>query len=141
MSDIEIPRYEIAERALDDIRRAIDQWTDSGKSHTSLLVDIAFILDIADTHLRMASLRRDRRKPKWLAKVTSFSFGRGFNAPGEFGNDPDPHLCFTVEITDGSKLARGKAVEVQASDDDMERLAQQILRMAALRRKMKGEGS
>lgn len=141
MSDTEIPRYEIAERALAEVRAVLDDWNGSDWLRTRPAQEVEGIVDVAEAHLRMAKDRRDRRPARWLARVTSYSFGRGFNAPGEFGNDPDPHLCFTVEITDGSKLARGKAVEVQMPDGDAERLAQQILRMAALRRKMKGDRS
>jgi hypothetical protein len=139
MTETDIPRYEIAERALDSIRREIDQWRNSGKSQMSLLVEIAHILDIADARLRMASLRRDRRRPRWFAKVTSGVYGRGFMGPGEFGKDPDPHLCFTVEITDGTKAARGARVEVQAPDAEMEFLAMQIHNMVELRQRLKAE--
>lgn len=137
MHESDIPRYEVAERALISLRGKIDQWRDSGKSQMSLLVEIAHILDLADARLRMTSMRRDRRPPRWFAKVTSDVYGRGFMKPGEFGKDPDPHLCFVIEITDGVKSARGKRVEVQAPDSEMEFLAMQIMNMANLRKEMK----
>lgn len=135
--DADIPRYEIAEQALAKLETFLDDWEGSDWSHTRPAQEIRSIVDVAVAQLHMACQRRDRRPARWLARVTSFVFGRGFNEPGQFGNDPDPHLCFLVEITDGSKLARGKTVEVQVPDDEMERLAKQILRMTKLRRTMK----
>lgn len=139
MHEPDIPRYEIAEQALTSLRSEIDQWRDSGKSQMSLLIEIAHILDLADARLRMASLRRDRRPPRWLAKVASGVYGRGFMKPGEFGRDPDPHLCFVIEVTDGVKSARGKRVEVQAPDSEMEFLAMQIMNMVNLRKELKAK--
>lgn len=140
MSEADIPRYEIAERALKRIEAELDRMEGTDWSHTRPAQEIRAVVDVADAHLRMAELRRDRRRPRWLAKVTSLTYGRGFNAPGDFAKDPDPHLCFIVEITDGSKASQGKTVEVQMPDDHMGRFAEQILRMVRLRKKMKAEG-
>lgn len=140
MGEPDIPRYEIAEQALKDIGAVFDTWEGSDWSCTNPAQEIRSIADIASAQLRMASLRRDRRRPRWFAKVVTAVYGRGFMKPGEFGKDPDPHLCFTVEITDGVKSALGKRVEVQAPDGDMELLAMQILSMVELRKRMKAEG-
>lgn len=137
MSETNVPRYEIAERALKNIEATLDYTEGSDWSHTRPAQDIRRIIEIANAQLRMASMRRDRRRPGWFAKVTSGVYGRGFMRPGEFGKDPDPHLCFVVEITDGVKSARGKRVEVQAPDPDMEFLAMQILSMVELRKQLK----
>jgi hypothetical protein len=139
MSDAEIPRYEIAEQALKKVEAALDRMEDGDWSHTAPAQDIRHIIEIANAQLRMASLRRDRRRPGWFAKVASGVYGRGFMKPGEFGKDPNPHLCFVAEITDGVKSARGKRVEVQAPDSEMEFLAMQILSMVELRKRMKAE--
>lgn len=138
MHEPDIPRYEIAERALASLRSEIDQWRDNGKSQMSLLVEIAHILDLADTRLRMMSLRRRRPGANWLAKATSFTYPRQF--AGEWGADPDPHLCMQIEITDGPKAARDRYIEIQLPDNEAERLAKQILDMIEHRRKAGEEG-
>jgi hypothetical protein len=101
----------------------------------SLLVEIAHILDVADAQLRMMSLRRRRPGANWLARATSFTYPRQF--AGEWGADPDPHLCMQIEITDGPKAARDRYIEIQMPDDEAERLATQILRMVERRRERK----
>ena len=139
MSEADIPRYEIAERALKKIEAVLADMEGSDWSHTRPAQEVQIILDVADAELRMAELRRDRRRPGWLAKVTSLSYPRGFTVPGEYGKDPDPHLCVTVEVTDGPKAVQGRRVEVQAPDSYMAELAEQILGMVRLRKKMKAE--
>lgn len=131
----EIPRYEIAERALDEIRTEIDQWRSNGKSHTGLLIDIAHILDLSAARLRMMSLRRRRPGASWLAKMGSFAYPRQFD--GWWGDDPDPHMCIQVEFTDGPKAVRDRCIEIQMPDDHMERLARQMLDLVEHRKKAK----
>lgn len=133
----QVPRYEIAEDALKRIGDVFTEWEGSDWSHTIPARDISSIVDIARARLHMAGQQRDRRRPGWLAKVISGVYGRGFMKPGEFGKDPDPHLCFVIEITDGNKSVLGKKIEVQGPDRNMEFLAMQILNMVKLRREMK----
>lgn len=76
----------------------------------------------------------------WLAKVTSFAFPRTFSTePLPATNDVavlleagrrHHHVCFTVEITDGTKHAVGRQVEIQVPADDALRLSQQMARIA-----------
>lgn len=76
----------------------------------------------------------------WLAKVTSFAFPRTFSTcPLPQTNDVavlrdaarrHHHVCFTVEITDGTKHAVGRQVEIQVPADDALRLSQQMARIA-----------
>lgn|SRR5690606_5931255 len=133
MSEPDIPRYEIAEQALKEIEGSIDRWRGSGKSHMSLLIEIADAVDVANARLRVMSLRRKRPKANWLAKGVSFAYPRRF--AGQWGADPDPHHCIQVEITDGPKALRDRLVEIQMRDDDMERLAKQMLRMIESRKR------
>jgi hypothetical protein len=142
MPETDIPRYEIAEHALNKIGELLDEWEGSDWSRTGPAQEVRGIVDIARARLHMAKQQRNyRRRPTWLARVTSSVYGRGFMKPGEFGKDPDPHLCFTVEITDGTKTARGTRVEVQAPDSEMEFLAMQIHNMVELRQRLKAEES
>lgn len=76
----------------------------------------------------------------WLAKVTSFAFPRTFSTgPLPKTDDIDVlmaagrqhhHVCFTVQITDGTKHAVGREVEVQISADEAMKLGQQMVRIA-----------
>ncbi len=76
----------------------------------------------------------------WLAKVTSFAFPRTFSTgPLPKTDDVDVlmeagrrhhHVCFTVQITDGTKRTVGREVEVQIPADDAIRLGQQMVRIA-----------
>jgi hypothetical protein len=76
----------------------------------------------------------------WLAKVTSFVFPRTFstgplpktddlNVLAEAGRRHH-HVCFTVQITDGTKHAVGREVEVQIPADEAMKLGQQMVRIA-----------
>ncbi len=76
----------------------------------------------------------------WLAKVTSFAFPRTFSTgPLPKTDDIDVlmaagrqhhHVCFTVQVTDGTKHAVGREIEVQIPADDAIRLGQQMVRIA-----------
>ncbi|MGW4270780.1 VCBS domain-containing protein [Streptomyces seoulensis] len=75
----------------------------------------------------------------WLAKVTSFAFPRTFSTgPLPKTNDGavlldagrHHHVCFTVQITDGTKHAIGREVEVQIQADEAIKLGQQMIRIA-----------
>lgn len=136
----DIPRYEIAERALESVRGEIEQWREGVKPQTNLLIEIAHIVDLANARLRMMSLRRRRPGANWLAKVSSFTYPRQFAE--KWGADPDPHLCFQIEVTDGPKAARDRYIEIQVTNEDAERLARQILDMLdACKRRAAREGS
>lgn len=77
---------------------------------------------------------------RWLAKVTSFAFPRTFST-GPLPETDDiavlleagrrhHHVCFTVRITDGTKHAIGREVEVQIPADEAIKLGQQMVRVA-----------
>lgn len=76
----------------------------------------------------------------WLAKVTSFAFPRTFST-GPLPKTDDiavlleagrrhHHVCFTVQITNGTKHAAGREVEVQIPADDAIKLSQHMARIA-----------
>lgn len=73
-------------------------------------------------------------KQRWLARVTSFAFPRTFAT--HWGDTGRNYLCFTAEITTGSKNAVGREVEVQIPDEDAEKLARQILRIIQARKEV-----
>ncbi|MEU7435707.1 hypothetical protein AB0B07_33440 [Streptomyces sioyaensis] len=83
----------------------------------------------------------------WLAKVTSFAFPRSFavGTPPLAKDYPDlaahlaaaaeyaakeHHVCFTIQIIDGTKHATGREVEVQVPAADAMKLGQQMVRIA-----------
>jgi hypothetical protein len=138
-SGVDIPRYEIAEQALGKIEDIFACAEDADWAQAEPVQDIRHAVRLANARLRMRLMERDRRRPRWFGKVTSGVYGRGFMKPGEFGKDPDPHLCFVIEITDGVKSAQGKRVEVQGPDSELEFLAGQILSMVELRKRMQAE--
>lgn len=138
MGESDIPRYEIAERALKKIEARLDDMEGSDWSHTIPAREVRHIVDLANAQLRMMSLRRRRPGANWSAKVTSFTYPRQF--AGEWGADPDPHLCMQIEITDGPKAARDRYIEIQLPDDEAERLAKQILDMVEARKRAERDG-
>lgn len=135
MSDTEVPRYEIAERALKKIEAALDDMEGSDWSHTIPAQEIRHVVELANAQLRMMSLRRRRPGASWLAKVDSYSYPRQY--AGIWGGDPNPHMCVLIEITDGPKAVRDRYIEIQMTDEDTERLARQMLDMVESRRKAK----
>lgn len=139
MSETDIPRYEIAERALKEIEATLDHMEGSDWSHTIPAQDIRHAVTMADVRLRMMSLRRRRPGANWLAKGISFVYPRRF--AGEWGGDPDPHHCIAIEITDGPKALRDRCVEIQMPDEDVERLARQMLGMVESRKRAKEKRS
>ncbi|MFI5749070.1 hypothetical protein ACIBBE_24760 [Streptomyces sp. NPDC051644] len=119
------------------------------------------IREAVELTLMRIDVDRRRRRPYsrgprfWLAKVTSSAFPRAFATeasaalraadPGQLTEEDllrqaaaeaqaQNHVCFTVEITDGPKVAAGRQVEVQLQDADAERLAHRILRLVEWRR-------
>lgn len=136
MSDTDIPRYEIAERALGKIEATLDCWEDSDWSHTRPAREIRHLVELANANLYMMSLRRRRIGANWLARTGGrFTYPRRFAE--KWGGDPDPHLCMQIEITDGPKAVRDRYIEIQLPDDEAERLARQMLNMVEARRKAK----
>lgn len=132
----EVPRYEIAEQALKEIEDVLDGTEGSDWSQAPLTQEVRSVVDIADAKLRMVSRRRRRPGACWLAKEGSFAYPRKFD--GWWGDDPDPHMCVQIEITDGPKAMRDRYIEIQMPDDDMERLARQMLDIVGSRKKAKG---
>lgn len=123
-------RYEIAERALNGIAERLDGETDDGQC----LQEIRLAVDLARAQLRMAGQIRRRRQPRWLARITSFSYPRERAGEGA----QEPHLCFVVEITNGSKEVRGRRIEVQVPAEDAKDFGRQVEGMA--RTVQKGSG-
>lgn len=125
---IDRPRYEVAEAALE----AIAAHLRSGGNADETVDGIARV-----ALARISMARRERpsrsRRGLWLARVTSFAFPRTFATA--WGQDAAHHLCFTAEITEGTKTAVGRQVELQLPDEDAERLADQILRLRDWRKR------
>lgn len=137
MSEVDIPRFEIAELALKKIEAALDHMEGSDWSYTIPAQDIRHIVTLANAQLRMMSLRRRRPRANWLASGISFVYPRQF--AGKWGGDPDPHHCIQIEITDGPKAVQDRCIEIHMPDESVERLAKQMLDMIEARRKA-GEG-
>jgi hypothetical protein len=86
----------------------------------------------------------------WLAKVTSFAFPRTFST-GPLPKTDDiavlmeagcrhHHVCFTVQITDGTKHASGREIEVQIPATEAIKLGQQMVRVATALLPATGDG-
>jgi hypothetical protein len=86
----------------------------------------------------------------WLAKVTSFAFPRTFST-GPLPKTDDiavlmqsaarhHHVCFTVQITDGTKHATGREIEVQVPATEAIKLGQQMVRIATALLPATGDG-
>lgn len=93
----------------------------------------------------------------WLAKVTSIAFPRSFavGTPPMAKDYPnleahltacteyaakEHHVCFTAQITDGTKHAIGREVEVQIPAAEAMKLGQQMVRVATYLRPALREG-
>jgi len=127
----------LAEAAIRRVHELLEAGADSADVHEVVATSVAL--------LNMHQRNRPGRKHAWLAKVTSFAFPRTFST-GPLPKTDDltvlaeaawlhHHVCFTAEITHGSKSALGRAIELQLPVDDAERLAQQMLRMVAAARR------
>lgn len=102
------------------------------------------IQQVATTSVALLNMRQRSRgfrgRKQWLAKVTSFAFPRTFSTgPLPKTGDVDVlmeagsrhhHMCFTVQVTDGTKHAIGRELEVQMPADDAMKLGQQMVRIA-----------
>lgn len=123
----DIPLAEVAEYALRDLadhEQGLDEYARG-------VLDVA--LARIDVNRRLRG--RDGRR-LWLARVTSFAFPRQFAT--RWGEDAKPYTCFTVEIAQGVKQAVGRTVEIQMSDEDAQRLAEQILDLLKARKRSGG---
>lgn len=121
-------RAELALGALADVRKVLDDWTGSDWSHTNPAQEIDHILHLAYAKLRMKEMQRERRPATWLGEVISAVFPRELAWYRE--REPDTALCFEVRITDGTKDAVGRKVEIRLSANDAEFLAMSMKGMA-----------
>lgn len=123
----------LAEAAL----RQVQALADGGASMEDIQEVASTGVALLDMHQRS---RGFRGRKQWLAKVTSFAFPRTFST-GPLPKTDDMnvlmedarrhhHACFTVQITDGTKDAVGREIEVQVPADDAIRLGQQMARIA-----------
>jgi hypothetical protein len=122
----------LAETAL----RQLHALTTAGSAASQIQEVAATAVALLNMHQRS---RRFGRK-RWLAKVTSFAFPRTFST-GPLPKTDDinvlmeagrrhHHVCFTVQMTDGTKPAVGREVEVQIPADEAIKLGQQMVRIA-----------
>lgn len=123
----EQPRSEIAMAALAQVRALLDDWEGTDWSHTNPVREIDHILTMAYGRLRMAGMKRDRRNARWLARITSYTFPRTLK--NRLGPDEASAVCFTVDITDGAKSARGRRVEIRMSAKNARLLGRQMAEM------------
>lgn len=121
-------RADLALGALADVRKVLDEWTGTDWSHTNPAQEIDHIVHLAYAKLRMESMRRERRSATWLGQVISAVFPRELAWYRE--REPDTALCFEVRITDGTKDAVGRKVEIRLSANDAEFLAMSMKGMA-----------
>lgn len=121
-------RADLALGALADVRKVLDDWTGSDWSHTNPVQEIDHILHLAYAKLRMKAMQRERRPARWLGEVISTVFPRELAWYRE--REPDTALCFEVRITDGTKDAVGRKVEIRLSANDAEFLARSMAGMA-----------
>lgn len=128
MKSGEPTRAELALNALADVRKVLDDWTGSDWSHTNPAQEIEHILHLAYAKLRMQSMRRERRPATWLAQPVSAVWPQ--EIAWRRGEQPVTALCFEVRITDGTKDAVGRRVEVRMSASDAEFLAMSMKGMA-----------
>lgn len=128
MKSGEPTRAELALNALADVRKVLDDWTGSDWSHTNPAQEIEHILHLAYAKLRMQSMRRERRPATWLAQPVSAVWPQ--EIAWRRGEEPVTALCFEVRITDGTKDAVGRRVEVRMSASDAEFLAMSMKGMA-----------
>lgn len=128
MKSGEPTRAELALNALADVRKVLDDWTGSDWSHTNPAQEIEHILHLTYAKLRMQSMRRERRPATWLAQPVSAVWPQ--EIAWRRGKEPVTALCFEVRITDGTKDAVGRRVEVRMSASDAEFLAMSMKGMA-----------
>lgn len=131
-----LPTGEIAKEALRIVQLILDEKKGTDWYHTSAARDMRTVLEVAEGRMRMAGQRRDRRPARWLASPTSFTYPRRLS-PGDIFEPEEKcarhtHLCFETEITDGSKTATGRKVEVQVPLEKAESFGRQIQSMARI---------
>jgi hypothetical protein len=114
--------------ALTDIRAVLDDYTGSDWSYSIPAKRIDEILHLAYAKLRMDSMRRERRSATWLAQAMGTVFPR--QIAWRRNEEPVTALCFEVRITDGTKDAIGRKVEIRLSAKDAAFLAASMTGMA-----------
>lgn len=121
-------QHDIALNALADMRALLDDHEGTDWACTVPARKLDEIAHLAYAKLRMGAARRDRRPARWLAKAGGTAFPRVIawrrNAPSVTA------ICFEVHITDGTKDARGRKVEVRLSSQDAEILGRSLVGMA-----------
>lgn len=118
---LDVPDQDVAKEALRQIKDALEYMEGSDWLLTIPAQQIEGIVEIAMARLRMDGMKRSRRRPRWMAKLMGGSYPR-------WTDKAEPYLCFNVKITEGSKLAVGKMVEVQVPVDEANFFATQMLR-------------
>ncbi|WP_045562710.1 hypothetical protein [Streptomyces sp. FxanaA7] len=118
------------------VLRQVQELLTSGAS----VEDVREVVSTAVALLNMHQKMRPSLRRRLLGKVTSFTFPRTFSTGPLPATDDvatlreaarrHHHVCFTVQITDGTKQAVGREVEVQVPADDALRLSQQMARIA-----------
>jgi len=121
-------RAEVALNALAEVRALLDEWTGSDWSHTNPAQEIDHILHLAYAKLRMQAMHRERRPATWLAQPISTVWPQ--EIAWRRGEESVTALCFEVRITDGTKDAVGRKVEVRMSANDADFLAMSMKGMA-----------
>ena len=121
-------RAELALNALAEVRAVLDEWTGSDWSHTNPAQEIDHILHLTYAKLRMQSMQRERRPATWLAQPVSTVWPK--EIAWRRNEESVTALCFEVRITDGTKDAVGRRVEVRMSANDAGFLATSMKGMA-----------
>jgi hypothetical protein len=121
-------RAELALNALAEVRALLDDYTGTDWGYTIPAQRIDEILHLTYAKLRMQSMQRERRPATWLAQVISTVFPR--EIAWRRGEESVTALCFEVRITDGTKDAVGRRVEIRLSANDADFLAKSMKGMA-----------
>jgi len=121
-------RAELALNALAEVRALLDDYTGTDWGYTIPAQKIDEIIHLAYAKLRMQSMQRDRRPATWLAEPIGTVFPR--DIAWRRGQESVTALCFEVRVTDGTKDAVGRKVEVRMSANDAGFLALSMKGMA-----------
>lgn len=135
----ESTRTELALNALAEVRALLDDYTGTDWGYTIPAQKIDEILHLAYARLRMDSMKRERKSATWLAEVISAVFPRAI--AWRRGQESVTALCFEVRITDGTKDAVGRKVEIRLSGQDAYFLAKSMNGMAEWARDKPGPAS
>lgn len=119
---LDVPEQDVAKEALRQIKDALEYMEGSDWLLTIPAQQIEGIVQVAMARLRMDGMKRDRRRPRWMAKLMGVSYPR-------WTEKVEPFLCFNVKLTEATKSASGRMVEVQVPADEAKFFAEQMLRM------------